>query len=57
MSRIFKCFGSSGTVLYSVGSGGSTITVVNVEHGQVLVDDGKVASNGKSTSYCIFVCV
>ena len=49
--------GSSGTVLYSVGSGGSTITVVNVEHGQVLGDDGKVASNGKSTSYCIFVCV
>jgi Ca2+-binding RTX toxin-like protein len=34
---------SSGTVLYSVGSGGSVITVLSVEHGEVIGDDGKVA--------------
>jgi hypothetical protein len=34
---------SSGTVLYSAGSGGSVITVLNVEHGEVIGDDGKVA--------------
>jgi hypothetical protein len=28
--------------LFSVGSGCSTITVVGIEHGQVLDDDGRV---------------
>jgi hypothetical protein len=39
----FQLLDSNGLVLYLVGSGGSTITVVNVEGGEVVGDDGKVA--------------
>jgi len=41
----FQLLDSSGAILFSVGSGGSVITVLNVEHGQVIGDDGKVAFN------------
>jgi hypothetical protein len=33
----------TGNVLYKVGENGSTINILNVEHGQVIGDDGKVA--------------
>jgi hypothetical protein len=39
----FQLVDGTGVVLYSVGSGGSVITVLNVEHGEVIGDDGKVA--------------
>jgi hypothetical protein len=42
-AQSFQLLDGSGAVLYSVGSGGSIITVVNVEHGQVLGNDLKVA--------------
>jgi Ca2+-binding RTX toxin-like protein len=39
----FQLLEGTNTILYSVGSGGSTITIANIEHGLVLGDDGKVA--------------
>jgi hypothetical protein len=39
----FQVLEDSGAVLYSFGSGGSIIVVLNIDHGQILGDDGKVA--------------
>jgi hypothetical protein len=41
--QTFKMLDESGNTLYKVGENGSTITILGVEHGQVIGDDGKVA--------------
>jgi Ca2+-binding RTX toxin-like protein len=39
----FQLVNSTGLALYSVGSDGIKITIISIEHGQVIGDDGKVA--------------